>query len=345
MVSEMKTINPTLTDFQMLTLSNVSGIGRKTLLSVTEHIRFSPTTTEQLHETLLDLQKKITKFKVPSLVKLSEAESRAKRIVSQAEKDSIKIISWYNTLFPDSLKNIPDPPVLIYVRGNLKPVSEKVCVAVIGTRKPSEYGQKWAERLGAYLARNGFGVISGLALGCDAAGHEGCLKEKGYTLAVLANGLDKLYPASNRPLGERILASGGCIISEYAPGVTPRKNFFVDRDRLQSGLSKGIIVVETDIKGGTMHTVGYALKQERNVACLKHPEKYGNHSKAFGNASLISENKAVPITSEEDLLSFLRSISMEHEQKFLEMDATGHFSETGPKEQKKDIQPEQMSLF
>jgi DNA processing protein len=228
---------------------------------------------------------------------------------------------------------------MVFIKGNLNDALKKICVAVIGTRDPSEYGMRWAERLGAYLAKKGLGVVSGLALGCDAEGHKGCLQEKGYALAVLAHGLDKIHPAANRSLGEEILDSGGCLLSEYPPGMPPQRNFFVERDRLQSGMSSGVIIVETDIKGGSMHTASFAIEQQRKLACLKHPEKYDKYPKAQGNISLISQGKAQPILTEEDLQIFLGGL------KGIHSDINTTSKDENTTELKTSKKPEQLPIF
>jgi DNA processing protein len=304
-----------LTDYQLLVLSLIRGVGRRTLLEIVRFIQFVPSNIEELYEALKEHVQDIPRFRVPEIETIIDAENRAKNLLAKAQKEEIDILGYGNPKFPEALRVIPDPPVLLYSKGNLKAVNNKTCVAVIGTREPSEYGQLMAERVGSYLARKGIAVISGLALGCDSAGHKGCLKEGGYTLAVLANGLDKIYPASNRELGEKILESGGCFLSEYPPGMAPRRNFFVERDRLQSGLSAGVIVAETAVKGGSMHTAHFAISQRKKLACLKHPKKYEGHQKSKGNDALIAERKAFPISTEEDLLSFLATLEGTHKEK------------------------------
>ena len=304
-----------LTDYQLLVLSLVRGVGRKTLLEIARLIPFTPSNTEELYEALKENVQGIPRFSAPEIEIIRDAENRAKDLLGKAQEEEIDILGFGSSKFPEALRIIPDPPALIYSKGHLEAVNNKTCVAVIGTREPSEYGLLMAERVGAYLARKGIAVVSGLALGCDAAGHLGCLKEGGYTLAVLANGLDKIYPASNRELGQKILESGGCFLSEYPPGMTPRRNFFVERDRLQSGLSAGVIIAETAIKGGSMHTAHFALNQGKKLACLKHPKKFEGHQKSKGNYALIAEGKAFPISSEEDLLSFLATLELIREEK------------------------------
>jgi len=144
---------------------------------------------------------------------------------------------------------------------------------------------------------------------------------------------------ANRQLGERILESGGCLMSEYPPGMSPQRSFFVERDRLQSGMSAGIIIVETDVKGGSMHTAGFAIEQGRKLACLKHPEKYDGYAKTKGNAALIREAKALPIFTEEDIQSFLGGLKEIHVKQMgdaMKDQTTNH---------KASEKPEQLSLF
>lgn len=126
--------------------------------------------------------------------------------------------------------------------------------------------------LGSGYWETGATVVSGLAIGCDTAAHSGCLSVHGETIAVLAHGLDRVYPAVNRELVGEILDTGGCLLSEYPPKTRPFPANFVERDELQAGLSDGVIVVETGVKGGTMHTVRFSQEQRKPLACVKHPQ-------------------------------------------------------------------------
>ena len=125
----------------------------------------------------------------------------------------------------------------------------------------------------------------------------------------MAHGLDQVYPPENRALADQILSTEGCLVSEYPPGEKAFKYSFIERDRIQSGLSSGLIVVETDIEGGTMHTVRFGLEQGRPVACWKHPEQPASLAQARGNQKLIGEGKAVPLSGQEEVDAFLVRIS------------------------------------
>lgn len=219
----------------------------------------------------------------------------AEHILEASAVAKIDFISIYDTAYPANLKNISDPPLLLSVKGDIKCLNEMPCVALIGTREPTSYGQKIGFRLGEIFAKRGFNVISGLAVGCDTSAHKGTLNAGGVTTSVLAHGLDMIYPKENTELAEKILTSNGVLISEYFVGQKPRANFFVERDRIQAGLSHGVFVVETDIVGGTLHTVNYCLNNKRIVAAFNHPKQYLEESKTRGNQMLINETKAIPI--------------------------------------------------
>jgi DNA processing protein len=226
------------------------------------------------------------------------------RVIEDAQSQGVKIISANDSRFPFQLRSIPDPPVVLYVKGELSALVHPA-IAVVGTRDPTSFGAAAAERLGANLGAKGFVVVSGLALGCDTAAHEGCLQSHGITVAVLAHGVDSVYPAKNRKLAHSIIDGGGALVSEYAPGIRPRPSYFVERDRLQSALSLGVIIVETDVEGGTMHTAGFAVKQQRRLACLVHPPKFATSGKARGNQKLLKESGAFALEKEENLDAFI----------------------------------------
>jgi DNA processing protein len=162
-----------------------------------------------------------------------------------------------------------------------------------------------AERLASSAAISGFAIVSGLAHGCDTLAHKGCVDVGGVGVAVLAHGLDKVYPAANKSLAQKLLDCGGCLVSEYPLGMTPMKTAFAERDRLQSGLSDCVLVIETDVKGGTMHTVRFARQQDRLLACIDHPEAWWGQPKVQGNRQMIADRWAVPIADGDALASLL----------------------------------------
>lgn len=225
----------------------------------------------------------------------------------RAADSNIKVLAWDNPSFPDQLRNIPNPPAVLFVLGDMAALSP-LSAAVIGTREPSSYGEKSGRKIAQTLAEAGIVVVSGLAEGCDTAAHQGCLDAGGKTVAVLAHGFGKIYPKANAGLATEILNSGGCLLSEYQPGTPARRSSFVERDRLQSGLSSTVIIVETDIQGGTMHTVSFAEKQGRLLAAIKHPPGRDEHPKSRGNAHLIKAGKALPLADATDLRNLIQRI-------------------------------------
>ena len=235
---------------------------------------------------------------------IEEAIEKADKIIKSCENNGIKIVTFLDSEYPEKLKSISDPPTILYYKGNINCLNELHSVAIIGTRKPTEHGMKIARNLGSSFGKRNYVVVSGLAVGCDTGGHEGCLDQNGKTVAVMAGGLDRIYPAQNKGLAQRILNSGGALLSEYPPYTKTFKNFFVERDRLQSGLSDGVIVVETAEKGGTLHTVQYALEYQRILACYSHPSKYLNEKQTFGNQKLIKEGKAMAVGNDDELAEF-----------------------------------------
>lgn len=208
-------------------------------------------------------------------------------------------------LFPEKLKAIPDSPVIIFMKGNAKIINNKRAVAVVGTRKPTQYGEKAARRLSEVFTGEAFVIVSGLADGCDTAAHEACLDAGGNTIAVMPCGLNKIYPAKNKGLAQRILENEGCLMSEYMLDESPRTNYFIDRDRLQSGLSLGVVVAESTIDGGTMHTARYCLEQGRMLGCIVPPKKYKEDICFEGNAELIKDSRTEAIYDEESLNEFI----------------------------------------
>jgi DNA processing protein len=189
---------------------------------------------------------------------LAERDEKAARI------RGIRWVSLVSPDYPPLLRELYDPPALIFYRGTL-PDGEKPMAAMVGTRRPHGAALKAAFEIGRDLGRRGISVVSGLALGIDAASHRGNLEGGGRTYAVLGSGADEIYPSSNRPLARRILETGGGIISEYPPGTGPRKWRFPARNRIISALARGTLIVEAPSKSGALITAHFALEQGRDL--------------------------------------------------------------------------------
>ncbi|MEO0053159.1 MAG: DNA-processing protein DprA [candidate division WOR-3 bacterium] len=175
----------------------------------------------------------------------------------------VKIIDFLDPEFPENLRNLPHMPPVLFIRGEIKS-GDRQAVAVIGTRRPSHYGQRVAERLAAELVRAGLTVVSGLARGIDTCAHRAALTAGGRTIAVLGSGIDVLYPPENRQLAEKI-AGSGALVSEFPPGTGPLAMNFPKRNRLISALSRAVIAVEAGEKSGVLSTCSWAREQKRPV--------------------------------------------------------------------------------
>lgn len=175
----------------------------------------------------------------------------------------IRAVSFEEPSFPELLREIEDTPVILYIKGDTEP-QDRYAIAIVGSRKPTPYGISVAERISGDLASMGFSIVSGMARGIDALSHRGALDAGGRTIAVLGSGLDVPYPPENKMLMEMI-ADSGCIISEFPPGTPPNKENFPRRNRLISGMSLGVLVIEATSDSGSLITARYALDQGREV--------------------------------------------------------------------------------
>ncbi|MGI0135312.1 MAG: DNA-processing protein DprA, partial [Candidatus Micrarchaeaceae archaeon] len=193
------------------------------------------------------------------------AKIEPEREVERLEQAKVSVLTWRDPAYPALLREIDASPPVLYLKGSLSE-ADQFALAVVGTRNADNYGQQVTERLATELARGQVSVVSGLALGVDAIAHNAALEAGGRTLAVLACGLDIVYPAKNAKLARRIGESGqGALISEYPLGVQPDSGNFPARNRIISGLSQGVLVIEAGEKSGALITASFALKQGREV--------------------------------------------------------------------------------
>jgi DNA processing protein len=183
--------------------------------------------------------------------------------LEKVNKSGLKVFTLEDTNYPSSLKNIYDPPPVLYINGEILPSDEKA-IAIVGTRKASRYGLDTARKLANQLASMGITIVSGLASGIDTAAHEGALEAGGRTLAVFGTGVDVIFPAENRELAQKI-TKAGALLSEFYLGARGERTSFPRRNRIISGLSLGVIVVEGHYDSGAMITAKYALDQGREV--------------------------------------------------------------------------------
>ena len=231
-----------------------------------------------------------------------KSTDRAEDVLARCAKGDIFLLTMQDALYPDRLRNIYDPPVLLYGRGRMPLFDEEAAVSVVGTRTCTPYGISAAEELGYQLAKEGAVVVSGLARGIDGASHRGALRAGGFTAAVLGGGVDVVYPAENRRLYEDIAATG-VILSEYPPGTEPRGDHFPVRNRLLSALSLATVVVEAPEKSGALITAATALEQGREVFAVPGPF---DAPKSRGCNALIREGAGL-VCEAWDVLSFYES--------------------------------------
>lgn len=193
-----------------------------------------------------------------------ENRENVKREIDFMQKENIKILTIEDKAYPQILKTIYDYPVSIYIKGNEK-ILNMPAIGIVGCRESTSYGKKVAQYFAYHLSKRNISIISGLAKGIDSQSHIGAIKAKGITIGVIGNGLDMVYPKENQYLYDKIIEENGAIISEYPIGTKPEKMNFPARNRIISGMSKGILVIEAKKKSGTLITVDFALEQGRNV--------------------------------------------------------------------------------
>jgi DNA processing protein len=191
---------------------------------------------------------------------------RVQQEIEGLDKNNARLITIHDAEYPDSLRQIPDAPLVLYIKGEIRK-DDRFAVAVVGSRMATDYGLRAAEKLGYKIASYGLTVVSGMARGIDAASHRAALMARGRTIAVLGSGIDVPYPFENRGL-MRAVASSGAVISEFPFGTEPNRENFPKRNRIISGLSLGVAVVEAAVDSGSLITVRYALEQGREVFAL-----------------------------------------------------------------------------
>lgn len=220
-------------------------------------------------------------------------------VLARMEKCSVQAVTCFSEAFPQTLRDIVDPPYVLFCKGNVDLLQSR-CLAVVGTRKVSSYGKRIATDFTTLLSEK-FTIVSGLAYGVDAIAHETTLNEGGKTIAVLGGSLLNVYPAANQHLADRIVSCGGLLISEYGIDATAKPYRFPHRNRLVSGLSVGVLVCQSPLKSGTAGTVECALDQGRDVFAVP-GEIYD--SGFAGNNNLIKTMQSACVTTPRDVLAF-----------------------------------------
>ena len=246
--------------WRLFELSQLRGIGPKTLRALAGRKDLGRASEEDLRYMDARLARAL---KEPGA--FEQARSAARQQQDQADSQDTWILCSIDADFPALLRKTDDAPMFLYVQGSVDSLAEKA-VSVIGTREPTRHGLMIAERLTQHFAEQGWSIVSGLALGCDAAAHRAALSAGGKTVAVLAHGLQTIAPLQHAELAEQIVASGGALVTEYRYGVEPAPPLFVQRDRIQAGLSKGVAMIQSDLDGGSLHASRAALRYGRRLA-------------------------------------------------------------------------------
>lgn len=281
----------------ILALQNIKGYGIKRISKILETIDvFLMKDYEQLYNALDSVPFNI---KVPSKQEVELSWKNAIEIIKKSTDNNISIISIFDDNYPTLLKNIGDPPLLLHYKGNFDLLTEK-SVAVVGTRKPCDYSKNATVDITKKLVDQDYCIVSGLAEGIDTIAHETTLKFYGNTIGVVGHGLHMIYPEKNTNLAKRIIENDGLLLSEYTFGTTYNRGYFIARDRIQSGLSSAVYVIETAIKGGTMKTADYCINQDRKLFVLKPPNQLESKNRYLGNIYLLS-HKAIPIELDDKI--------------------------------------------
>lgn len=214
-----------------------------------------------------------------------QAVQAAHEELEQCARRGISVLAIFDKRYPQRLRALHDPPPVIYCHGSLDALDTPRSVAVVGTREPTKFGCSATEDITEALARAGWAVISGLAKGIDSMAHGVALEYHAPTVAVMAGGLDRIYPAQNKELAAAIVEQGGALVSEQRWGARPQRSSFVQRNRIQTGLAAAVVVAQTGTVGGTMHTVRHAAAQGRPVFC---PVPHSAHEKNEGLRVLLN---------------------------------------------------------
>ncbi len=219
-------------------------------------------------------------------------------LLEDLKNKNAALVTLWDDDYPYRLKNIYDPPLILYYKGTLAPEPENA-VAIVGTREPTQYGRSYADRFAAELSKAGFTIVSGLARGIDSIAHRSVIKAGGRTIGVLGCGIDVIYPPENKQLYAD-MEKDGAIITEYPPGTKPDAVNFPRRNRIISGLSLGTLLIESGVTGGALHTARFSLDQGREIFAL--PGNIGSRQSEGPNL-LIQKGEAKLVTKSEDVIT------------------------------------------
>lgn len=284
---------------EILFISSLKGVGKKTIHKQYFEAIKSCEDINDLEENLLP------KIKAFSTIELKTAEDNAKKRFEEIlNKPDIMAITYFDSCYPVSVKALQaSAPLILYTKGNAELLGGNN-IAVVGTRKPSDHTAAVEQNLvKKIIDLSNTTIVSGLAVGCDYIAHDTAVKQKGCTIAAMPSGVENVIPAQNRLLADKIVSSGGCLVSEYQLNAPATKWTYVERDSLIAALSETTIVAECGVNSGTMHTVKAAMGLRRKIACYI-PEDFAK-GKYDGNLYMVDNLGAVPLKNTEDLRKLL----------------------------------------
>jgi DNA processing protein len=304
----------------IIKLKHLSGFGPKTVELVAkamiERNLFSDNDiVSYVRECIKTHYIRLTKELTPDL--FQKAIDEAQRVLDKSLNNGVHIISQYDNLFPTQLKELKSysnnrfkdvAPIILNYKGDINSINNKKSIAIIGTRHPTIEGEEAGQYYGEYFAEKGFNIVSGLALGCDTIAHKAALSVKnGTTTAILAHGLHTISPKAHESIATEIVEKGGVLLSEYFYGSPAFKTNFVERDRLQAGLAIATIVIQTGMKGGTMHAVQTTIDNNKILAAVLYKNQCVNEMEnVCGNSYLIRKG-ALQLREANILYEFLQS--------------------------------------
>ncbi|WP_235934693.1 DNA-processing protein DprA [Candidatus Laterigemmans baculatus] len=284
-----------------LKLALLPGIGPRTMAALLERFGTAGDVLAATREQLSEVPR--VGPKVISAVRNADAHVDVDAILAWCESHAVRIVAAAEADYPQALQTLPDAPPILFVRGNLE-LRDRLAIGIVGTRHATQYGLNEAARFARELARAGVTVVSGMARGIDGAAHRGALEAGGRTIAVLGGGLGQLYPPEHVGLADEI-AAAGAVLSEYAPEAVPKGPMFPQRNRLISGLSLGVLVIEAADRSGSLITARHAAEQGREVFALPGPVT----SRVSRGCHALIRDGARLVTSVDDILEELGPVA------------------------------------
>lgn len=299
---------------RLLAATKLPGVGARTVQKAVDS-KVNCSDSEAFIEAIIASSSRISRDSISSF-SFDDLIGDAWDCIETASNDGQKIITYLDPVYPIRLRDLNNPPLILFCKGNcslLYTYEETPTIAVVGSRKAGDYGLRVAERFGEVLAEDDCIVLSGLAIGCDACAHMGCLEKDGSTIAVLPSPLNKVVPEQHAELADRIISKHGLLVSELAPGTKIERSSFVQRNRIQAALADKVIIIETSVNGGTMRTAEFAQRLNRPLAAYSFPEKFKSPDNE-GNDELIAKGLAAPLSDATSISSFLKARTSSEEQ-------------------------------